>query len=272
MDPKKTEEFKHNWKAPQELNRSRPREVRITHSGAVVRGLGFFLAVGAPLICLFATTKLISIDSERNQLASNGLEVRGEVVRLWKTSGENKRSRVAYRFEFDGRSFEGKTNAPLREWSSMQVGSPITIRLLPANPRINHPAAWQEERFPLWIAVLLGLLLAAVGGLIQMRVGRQRGLLEQGRPAPGVITKYSGNKDGRVSHYEFLTLNGTVVKGRCKAARNLPPVGGDVCVVYDADNPRRNSTYPMMFWKLANLPSNQIIQNSDNPLRHKVAK
>jgi uncharacterized protein DUF3592 len=252
MDRTKIEWFKHHWSPPRELNRSRPREVRITHAGAVVRGLGIFLTFGAPIACLFIVTKLLSTDRERDQLARDGKEVNAEVVNLWKTTGENKRPRVAYRFELDGKRFDGKSDAPLKAWNSMQVGSPIPIRFLPAKPQINHPADWSEGRFPVWVLGLLGAFLCAVGGLVQWRVSRQRGFLEEGRAAPGVVTKFTGTKDGRIAHYEFLLLNGSVVKGRCQAKSNLGPVGGEVCVVYDPDHPRRSNPYPMIFWKLAN--------------------
>ena len=253
MDRKMVEELKSNWSPEAELGRSRPREVRIAGAGIAVRAIGFLLIIAAPIVCLFWAPKLNSTESTRDAMARNGQAVNAEVVRVWETKDESKQTWVAYRFDAAGHNADGRSKAPRKIWTTLRVGSVIPVRFLPRNPKINHPAEWEESRFPIWIIGGLGAVLCALGGFLQYRVARQRGLLEEGRTAPGIITKYVQVERSRIAHYEFVLLNGSVVKGRCRAARNLPPVGGSVTVIYDAENPKRNSTYPMVFWKLANV-------------------
>ncbi len=251
MERTKIEELKRHWAMPAELRQSRPREVRMTRSGTAVRVLGMILMFGAPLACLFWGEQLISINNSRDELARNGQVVNAEVVRLWKTSGEKNEAWLAYRFDAGGHSREVKVKTPTRIWRTLRVGSPIGIRYLPEK-QISHPADWQQSQFPPWIAWGIGAFLCALGGFIQWRVVGLRGLLENGRAAPGVITKISGSKEHRVAHYEYLLLNGSVMKGRCQARKNAKSPGGELCVVYDPDYPNRSSTYPMAFWQLAN--------------------
>jgi hypothetical protein len=251
MERTKVEELKRRL-LPPELNRSRPREVRITGAGAMVRGLGIFLIFVAPLAGLWWGEQLASINRSQDELVSRGQTINAEVVRLWKTSGEKNQAWMAYRFDAGGLSREVKIKTPARIWRGLHVGSPIAVRYLPENPGISHPAEWQASRFPAWIAWTIGILICALGGFMQWRVAAQRGLLENGRAAPGAITKISGSRDHRIAHYEFALLNGSVKNGRCRGRRNVGPVGGNVCVVYDPENLKRSCTYPMRFWRLAN--------------------
>jgi len=246
----KVEELQRSWKAPAGLLRSRPREVQATRAGVIVRGLGMFIMVVAPAVCLYWASAILSQNKVKTELAASNEVVTGEVVRLWETKDESRQPWVEYSFHGGNRIITGRAKAPRKIWRTLQVGSPIPIRIVSGNPKRNHPAEWEPSQFPVAIVGVIALLNMAIGGFLQYRVSLQRKLLEDGRPAPGILTKFGGGQKKQIAYYEYVTLNGTVQAGRSQRGAGLPPVGGTLCVVYDPDNPKRSSPYPMAFFKL----------------------
>ena len=133
-------------------------------------------------IFLWAGRNAVQMTRTRTALRHESSEVTGVVDELWKT-------RVDYSFAVNGRSFTGSAS---RSGTKLRVSDPLVIRYLPANPAVNHPAAWEEPvdmaLFPFFVPAVLGL---TVGGLlINLRMVRR--LLVEGRPSVAVVTKCSG--------------------------------------------------------------------------------
>jgi hypothetical protein len=160
---------------------------------------------------------------------------------------------VTYEFQAEGRTYHRSVGAPLSVWKKLAPGSPLTVRFLPSDPAHNHPSDWAESTMPLWLALLLGCLLAAGGGVLVLVLRWQLALLSEGRPAPAVVTRYSHAQHGQKNiHYEFPLFGGGMAKGRRGPSRRLPAIGATLCVIYDRENPRRNALYPLKMAKLAN--------------------
>ena len=103
------------------------------------------------------------------------------------------------------------------------------------------------------VPFVIGGILAALGGVIGWSVGKQKRLLREGRPAPGLVTGYTHASHGKKGiRYEFRLMSGALAKGKSPATRHrLPAIGSTVCVVYDRDNPRSNSMYPVELVRVA---------------------
>ena len=133
----------------------------------------------------------------------------------------------------------------------IMFGGPIALLLAAENQWVKdrkHP----ERQSKAWILLIPAVVLAAAGGLVYGSMARQKQLLEEGRLGPGVITKFTRTQEASIVHYEYVILNGSVMKGKCQGVSGLPGVGGTISVVYDAENPRRSRIYPFPFWALVN--------------------
>jgi hypothetical protein len=100
---------------------------------------------------------------------------------------------------------------------------------------------------------LLVLPLAAVALLLVLLLRWERRLLEDGRPAPGVITRLgTPGEHGRYVYYEFPQLSGARAAGRFGPVhgKRVPAIGSTIVVLYDPDNPNHNARYPLSLVKL----------------------
>ena len=247
-------ELQRRWSPPAELTGPVPREVRL--SG---RGIGLAVMAGVMILAGIATSiylQRISLreSAEQKLLEDQGQNADGRVVRLWQTGGKNNRDMVTYQFEAEGRTYRNSTSAPPRIWNRLSEGMPLAIRYLPLSPTRNHPQDWVDTPTPLWLSLLFGALLAGAAVILVFSIRRQMGLLREGRPAPGVVTRHSyAGKGQRAFHYDFAPLGGSVTSGKSPPTRRLAPVGATVCVIYDPENPRRNAPYPMEMVKVVNF-------------------
>jgi hypothetical protein len=232
-----------NWKPPVELSGASPREVRLSAGGKALTCLAVLIFGGAVAAGVGLSRIAARQQANRATLRAVGAEVEGAVTRRWIDGGKSETRMVAYEFQHSGHTYHGSSDAPRRIWGSLQVGAPLTVRFLPANPKLNHPAGWETYGMPKFLPGAMSALLVLLGGLIVFAIRRESRLLSEGRPALARVTKVTRVKDGHMMRYEFRTLNGEVVKGRGKS-RHAQPVGATVCVVYDRDNARRNEPYP----------------------------
>jgi hypothetical protein len=135
---------------------------------------------------------------------------------------------------------------PKNIWSKLEVGSPIDIRVTPGRPERNHPEDWGRNDMPAWLPPVLAAFLAGIGLFLIFLIRRQMRLLSEGRPAPGVVVGHRRVQHGQqVIKYEFPLIGGGIGKGSGNRSRRPPEVGSAITVVYDRDNPKRNSPYPM---------------------------
>ncbi len=247
------EELHRHWAPPPALAASTPRTVVLAGGGVAVVVLAGLLFVGAVAAIVGLETVARNQAEDRRQLREQGREAEATITRHWREGNKENRPMVAYEFDWEGRTYSGRTHLPLRVWKTLDAGSPFAVRFLPADPARNRSRDWEPSVLPVWFPFLVGALLAAIGMLLVYLVRRQTNLLREGRPAPGVVTRYSQAPHNKKNvHYEFRLLSGGIAKRKSGPTRRvLPAIGATVCVVYDRDNPRHSALYPMDLARLA---------------------
>jgi hypothetical protein len=201
---------------PIELTGQLPRRTRLEKPIQWAAILTIILGIAVAII-LWAGRFAVQLTETRTALRHESSEATGVVEELWKSAS--------------------------RSGPKLRVSDPLTIRYLPSNPAVNHPAAWEEPTvaawLPFWIPTVLVLIL--VGMLIKMSIIRR--LLTEGRPAVAVVTKCSRGGRGQIFvEYEFRTKEGRVMTGIWN--ESLEKIGANFCVLYLPQNPRRNMRYP----------------------------
>src|SRR5262245_5827095 len=142
----------HAWTPPDGLERSRPREVRLTGGGKALIGLALFLWFGA-----IGATVALQLESsrqaeERRRFAADSVEGVAEVTRLWRGGGEGKPRMVEYRLEANGDRYTGRARLGASAWGRLRVGSPLAVRYLRADPSVNRLPGQQEGGLPPFVA------------------------------------------------------------------------------------------------------------------------
>jgi hypothetical protein len=245
------DELRRNWRPPEGLERSRPRRVSLTGSGKVVVALAVLLAAAAATAWIALQVIARKQAEEQSLLQTRGVDAEGRVTRLWRSGDKSHQRWVAYEFTAQGRAFAGRSKARKEFWNGLSVGAPLTVRYFPGDPQLNYPSGHPPEQIPSWLPHLIALSLLLTTGLIMWKVRRERWLLEEGRAAPGVVTEHRRTQHGKIYRYEFSLLSGGTARGSGPPGRKPPAIGTAVCVLYDPDNPRRNTPYPLPLVRLA---------------------
>jgi hypothetical protein len=234
-----------DWKAPSELRAMGPREVRLKAGGVALVCLATLLLIGA-IVAATALSRVRARQASQNAvLRAAGLEVQATVTRHWRSGDKSDTPRIAYQFQYGGKTYDGSSDAPGKIWRTLAVGSPIAVRLVPTRPELNHPAEWEGHVMPKFVPGLVAGMLVGPGLMIFYSIRRLTSLLSEGRPALARVTGYSRSQHGKIVKYEFATLSGEVAKGRSGPRHKPPPVGSTLCILYDRDNPKRNAPYPI---------------------------
>ena len=236
------------------LERSRPREVRLTAEGIFVRGLSKALLIGALATLVIMTNASKQQAEERRLLQEHGGSADGLVIDLSKASGDSKTRWVAYRFSPDGEavSYEGRSKIPLRVWQKLRIGSHLPIRFATNDPANNVPLGFEPNPLPMWMGPLSSAGLALVAVLVGVPVLIQRNLLADGRSTTGrVIAHHKADKGMKRVEYEYRILSGAMRRGKSSPMRKALPIGSTVTVIYDSENPERQALYPLPFVRLA---------------------
>ena len=219
-------------------------------------GAGLFLSIVAALMMAAAIPAASAMrwsdgrtDARAESLRREGQDAVADVVRV-REVGKNKEPRVAYSFGVGDSRYFADVRAPRAVWSDLREGGHLTVRYLPDDPAVNYPAGWEPSRLGPGTAALVASLLLAIGGFLWFSLRRERRLLEQGVPAPAVVTRSHRVKGGYTARYRFRADDGEVRKGRGSVRRVYPP-GETITVVVHPDNPRRNAPYPMKLHRVA---------------------
>jgi hypothetical protein len=255
MDPTNLKKLWEGWTPPEGLNRSWPRPVALTGRGIMLYVLTAVMLVGGVLGAVWIAGESRRQQAEARQMLAEGRDTEGVVTRLWLGGGKSDEHRVAYRFTVDGRDLSGHATIGSGYWKSLQTGSPIAVRYLSSAPAHNYPSANPPGPTPAWLALLMGGICVGAALLMPLKVRRQRHLLEDGRPAPAVVTRLrrwrTQHGTQNVVYYEFTLPEGGVCKGRCNVEGKSMPKDSVICILYDPDNPRRSAPYPLCTVKLA---------------------
>ncbi len=243
------------WQPPPELERMRPRSVRLTVAGkaavvAVVALLASALFAG---IWLYVAAER---DRERLELLKQqGRRTQAEVAERGRTKGDQTRYFVVYRYTVDAQSYRGRANVRRSVWQKLGLGSSLQVYYLPSKPDRSWLPGREPNGVPPWVVPLVPIGLALATWPILYHLRRQWRLLSEGRAALAHVThskRVSRSHGGAVhrAHYEFQILSGAVRTGRCDTAKTMP-TGSTLTIVYDPDDPQCQARYPLSLVRVA---------------------
>ena len=233
------------WTPPPGLERTRPREIRLTPGGQALLVLSVLFAIGGA--ASFVGLSLVSARQAQTLRLwrEQAVDTTGQVTRLWRRSSGGREHRMAYRFSIDGRTYEHDARLSRPAWEALTVGGPVALRYLPSDPKESHPVGRGPRVMPSALPALSGLGLVVTGGLVLLPLLQQRRLLADGRPAPGRVTRHRKTKNGIQYEFEFVVLSGGRREGKSGPVAKPPAVGEAITVLYDTDDPRRSAPYPL---------------------------
>jgi hypothetical protein len=229
---------------PAELFCELPRPVRLTAAGKFLSALLILLAFATPCVGIFTFGASYRESHTRTLLREQGDVIAGNVTRVWETGSRSRSYGIEYRFNYGSVEHRASVTAPFRIWSTLRPREKISILVLPADPTISHPAAWESDDNPLVIPCIVvpNMALWCFGLWSSVRLQYQ--LLSNGLPALGRVTGCHRAGKRIVLICEFRIFDGTIVKTKYNNAKRRT-VGTPVCILYDRDTPRRNAIYPL---------------------------
>jgi len=255
MDTKNLSKLWEGWTPPEGLDRSWPRPTALTGSGIMLHVLALLMVTGGVVGAVWLARETRRQDAEAHRMLAEGHRVAGAVTRLWRSGGNSDAYRVAYRFKVGGREYTGHATVGSDFWNRLHVLTAVAVTYLPSNPTHNYLTASPPGTTPAWLPFFVGGISVVIGVVLPLQVRRQRHLLEDGRPAPAVVTRMrkwrTQHGTQNVVYYQFALPGGGVCKGRSNVHRRPLPEGTVICILYDPDNPRRSGVYPLCAVKLA---------------------
>ena len=236
------------WQPPPELQRSRPRPVRFTGKGKGAIFGGILAAAAGLAIGMFLYGRVKGERQRNLLLAGSASTAEARITRVWQHSGKSRSCYASYRFLSSGVEFNATAAVPCGAWRALSAGGRVPVRYVASDPRISRLEGVERAgQTPLWLTPLVLAGPAAGALLVFLKLRRERRLLEEGDVAPGLVTKLGMRTDkGRKVYYEFATYSGTVVKGSYGPVQGkaVAPVGTPIVILYDRDEPKRNTRYP----------------------------
>ncbi len=235
---------------PSELTGPLPRRLRLSRNGNRMATAAAIMLVLAVAFAFWIGLDRVQQLQHRAALRRTGRETVGKITRLWSASRSLK-TRVSYTFAVNGVSFAGEARVPNQLVTSLSESNTLPIRYLPANPAVNHPAAWEWSALLDWdsfVAPIIGLALAL---FLFATLRSERRLVIGGLPAVGEITRCTpGSRGGFSVNFDFRTQDGSITKGS-GWSESRREIGERVCVLYLPQNPRRNLSYPSLNYRVA---------------------
>lgn len=231
--------------APNELRGQARRRILLT-------GSGFQMALAAAILLVLAVAGALWLSAHaerRNQriteLRHDGVQAAGTITSL--QSSGSAGPTVNYTFTANGATFSGQASVPPELARAVSHAGSLPIRYLPADPAVNHPAAWVSS--PGWAWLVAPVISATLGLLLLLPLTVERRMAMEGAPVLAVVSKCARGRDGYVVNYEFRSPSETKIKGRgwCKGHQER---GEGVWVLYLPKDPRRNLPYPLNYWRV----------------------
>lgn len=230
---------------PSELLGQLPRRTRLSGDGIWgVITIMIILAFPAFIACMVFNT-WFQVNQTRDALRRESSEVAGVVTQIKYRKGY----RVYYTFVVDGKSFTGHSYMPEKIGENLQDSDPLSIRYLPSNPVVNHPAAWEDPE-SIWPGFIFLTILLASAFMVLKGLREERLLIAKGTPAVALVTKSSSTRSGFLVKYDFRTEDGMVIKGS-SGYEICPEIGTNICVLYLQQDPSCNQLYPFRYYCVA---------------------
>ncbi len=238
---------------PADLQQSRPRRVRLSGSGRALALVITLLVVGAPTAAVLMHRAAIHQREVARQLETEGAVTTATVTKLTHDSKESNGA-VRYEFSVAGRTYNAREKVPMRQWRELRVGSALPVRYVVENPDENIPDGLTPRVLPLWLPYLLAGIMLAAGGGCFAALRADRRLLEDGRVATATVREHVVSRSQHGTHrslkYDFPTLSGSRIAGKCGTSSRPPAIGSGILVLYDSDTPKRNKPYPLSLVRL----------------------
>jgi hypothetical protein len=246
------------WRPPSELLRSTPRSVSLTWLGIVLSCLAVLLLGGGAFLGPWLFVQAGRDQALLERMAVEGAVTGGTVRSIGLAHGEDNHRKITFRYEVNGKSYDTSTTVGSNAAKGLQEAGGVQVRYLATDPSRSWIVGHEPQRTPVWVSPLAGLGMMVGPALIFFQLKRQRSLLTEGRPAVGVTTRIGwagGYHDGEGKYrarYQFRAQDGQTYKGSFRGSkRGCGAVGDSITVLYDADNPKRSTRYPMQFVRIA---------------------
>jgi hypothetical protein len=230
---------------PAELTSRTPRRVRITGTGWLnLFAAALFSLIGVA-VGVVIVKQVTHREAARDALRQGGREVLGQLNDKWH-QGRSFVPYVGYTFPVDGTFYTGKSQAPSDTWKSLRQYDSLPIRYLPADPNINHPAAWEDAPYSDLGGLLIPIFFLAFGLMFVRRFPVQRRLATEGIAVKGCITECwgPGRNGGFGLSYTFRNASSNEEEsGRC-GYDSSRKVGSNVWLLYLPSDPKQSEIYP----------------------------
>jgi hypothetical protein len=227
---------------PAELRGPTPRSVRLSGTGWLnLLAAALFLGLGV-VGTIAIVEKVLHDAATQKALRQNAGESVAKVTEIW-----TSRRRVSYSFSVDGISFTGKSEVPTDNLRNLHTDDSLPVRYIPANPNINHPAAWEDPPYStLWL-LYLPVTPMFIGLMLVRKFPVQCQLAMKGIAVRGFIAKTEWNgpqKGQRYANYTFRNASNDEVEiGRCPSDY-IYRADLNCWVLYLPTNPSRSEIYP----------------------------
>ena len=240
------------WTPPRGLDRARPREVCLTGAGKALMVLAAVLGVAALAVGILLEVAARGQAEDRRVWDEQAVSSQGRITRLWqRRQGDQNRHWIAYEFPANGKTYGGDARISRSLWNTLEVGAAVPVRYISSHPDVNHAFAQAPDTMPRFLPYVIALALGGLSWLCFYFVRRERRLLAEGRAAVAIITGHSkmhrsshGGEVGKVASYQFAQMSGALAKGETGPRKKPPAIGSTISILYDPENPGRNSPYP----------------------------
>lgn len=233
---------------PPGLEWSRPRAVRLSAAGRgmAIGAIAMALAGPAAGYAMFQESR--DQAARRQQLIDHPALAAGVITKLTKESKDSNSGTVHYEFDAGDQRVAGKMRIRRSWWRELTIGDPLTIRYASGAPAINAPDGTLPRVLPMWVAFLVGGILVGISALFAAILRADLRLLSEGRIAEGTVQEIRVSRSQHGTHrsmrYDFATMSGVRMTGKCGATKSSPGPGSTIVVIYDPDQPKRNKPYP----------------------------
>ena len=233
-----------------EFNALIPRRVQLSSEQPkmLLFSLLAFLATGAIWFSFYSYYS--GHVQQREVLRRDGRELIAEITEL---PSSKSGTYVQYTFRVGRVWYSGEARLPDGPLKGA-VGQPILVRYFPADPTINHPAAW-EWTLDSDIIPILFLLLLSGGGflpavLLPIKLLREKKLARNGWCIDGKVTACAPNHTRFSVDYEFHTQENLLVEGTNDYCEEEYKLGSAIRIIYLRQHPRRNACYPLSAYRI----------------------
>jgi len=232
---------------PSELTAPVPRKVQLNSNDAwlgLMIGLLLFALGGT--VCGVRCFDAFGQMQKRAALRRDGREVVGKVIATHRGRGPTF---VRYTFMVNGRYYRGDEQMPGYRLV-LNSFDQITVRYLPSDPTVNHPADWEWSEFMGLDLTAFSLVPVVIGSIVLVVFLGDRRLARVGKVAKGEVLRCEPNKTQFRVEYEFTAGNGTQTKGACDCWEEYK-VGESIWILYLPNRPQKNHSYPLAFFGVA---------------------